>query len=66
MSFDRVFGLLCIVFGLFVILFALHELILRMLIALLGLFLINFGLKLRGMPTLYITLIRMWSSRYDF
>ena len=66
MSFDRIFGIICISFGLFIALFALGEFILRLLIALLGLFLVNFGMRLRGMPPLYISIMRMWSSRYDF
>lgn len=66
MSFDRIFGIICIIFGLFVALFALGNFILRLLIALLGLFLVNFGMRLRGMPPIHISVMRMWSSRYDF
>ena len=66
MRFDRIAGIVCIVFGLSVALFALGELIMRILMALLGLFIVNYGMRLRGMPPLYLTIMRMWSSRYDF
>ena len=66
MSFDRILGIICIVAGLSIALFALSDLILRILVAVLGLFLVNYGMRLRGMPPLYISLVRMWSSRYDF
>ena len=66
MNFDRVFGTVCIVLGIGVILFALNQFILRVAMAVVGLFLVNFGLKLCGMPPLYIIIMRMWSSRYNF
>jgi hypothetical protein len=66
MNFDRIFGMLCIIFGACIALWALGEFLLRTCIAILGLFIVNFGLKLRSMPSLYITLMRLWSSRYDF
>lgn len=65
MNFDKIFGIICIVFGLFIALFAIGDLILRLLIAFLGLFLVNFGMRLRGMPPLHLSIIRMWTSRYD-
>lgn len=65
MNFDRIFGIICIIFGLFIALFAIGDIILRIMIALLGLFLVNFGMRLRGMLPLHITIMRMWSSRYD-
>ena len=66
MSFDRIFGMVCIILGLTVALFVLGELIMRILIALLALFVVNYGMRLRGMPPLYISIMRMWSTHYDF
>lgn len=66
MNLDRIFGIVCIIFGIGVALWALGDFLFRLSIAILGLFIVNFGLKLRGMPSLHITLMRLWSSRYDF
>jgi hypothetical protein len=66
MNLDRILGMLCIFFGIGIALWALGEFLLRLAIAFLGLFIVNFGLKLRGMPALHITLMRLWSNRYDF
>jgi len=66
MSFDRIFGMICIIFGLALALWAIGDLIFWILVALLGLFVVNYGMRLRGMPPLYITIMRMWSNRYDF
>lgn len=66
MNFDRIFGTVCIIFGIGIALWALWDFLLRLSIAVLGLFIVNFGLRLRGMPALHITLMRLWSSRYDF
>jgi len=64
--FDRIIGLLCITLGIVAVLLAIGDLIMRILLALMGLLIINYGLRLRGMPPLYITIMRMWSTRYDF
>ncbi len=66
MNFDRILGMVLIIFGLCLALWAVGDLIFRILIALLGLFVVNFGMRMRGMPPLYITIMRMWSTRYDF
>jgi hypothetical protein len=66
MNLDRIFGIVCIIFGIGIALWVLGDFLFRLSIAILGLFIVNFGLKLRGMPSLHITLMRLWSSRYDF
>lgn len=66
MNFDKILGIICIIFGLFLIGYALGELLFRLLIALLGLLVVNFGMRLRGMPPIHIAVMRMWSNRYDF
>jgi hypothetical protein len=66
MNLDRIFGIVCIIFGIGIALWALGDFLMRLSIAVLGLFIVNFGLKLRRMPSLHITLMRLWSSRYDF
>ncbi len=66
MNFDNILGIVCIIFGFFIIGYALGELVFRLLIALIGLLVINFGMRLRGMPPIHIAIIRMWSNRYNF
>jgi hypothetical protein len=66
MNVNRIVGMICIILGLCIALVSLGEFLLRLSFAILGLFLVNYGLKLRGMPSLHITLMRLWSSRYDF
>lgn len=62
---DQLFSLFCIIIGLLVFLFAAGEIVLRLLVALLGLLLVNFGLNVRGYQSLQWMAIRMWSNRYN-
>jgi hypothetical protein len=51
-NYNYIAGVLCIVFGIAIIIVALGDLLLRVLIALAALSLINYGLRLRGLPPL--------------
>ena len=66
MDYNRIFGILCVIGGLTLSLWALGLFLLRLCGAVLGLFVVNYGLRLMGMPALHIILMRLWSSRYDF
>lgn len=61
-NYNYIAGLFCIVVGMVVIAFALGDLLLRVIIALLALSLINYGLRLRGLPPLQL-LIPLMASR---
>lgn len=56
---------LCVIAGIAIIIFALGDLLLRVLIALMALSLINYGLRLRGLPPLQM-LIPLLISRQRF
>jgi len=58
-------GLLCIVAGVIIILVTLGSLLVRVIIGLSALSLINYGLKLRGLPPLQL-LIPLIASRNRF
>jgi hypothetical protein len=62
MNSNHVLGLLCIIAGMVIILFAVGDLLLRVIIALAALSLINYGLRLRGLPPLQL-LIPMLANR---
>lgn len=62
MNSNHVLGLLCIISGIVIILFAVGDLLLRVIIALTALSLINYGLRLRGLPPLQI-LIPLLANR---
>jgi len=62
MKTNHVLGILCIIAGIIIIIFALGDLLLRLIIALLALSLINYGLRLRGLPPLQL-LIPLLASR---
>lgn len=62
MNSNHVLGLLCIIAGMLIILFAVGDLLLRVIIALTALSLINYGLRLRGLPPLQI-LIPLLANR---
>ena len=55
-KYDYVLGSLCIVIGLIIVVVALGELLVRVIISLLALVLINYGLRLRGLPPLQLLL----------
>jgi len=55
-NYNHIVGLFCIVIGIVVIVFALGELLVRVIIAFLALSLINYGLRLRGLPPLQLLL----------
>lgn len=54
----QVFGTLAILIGIAIIIFALSDLLFRLAIALCGLWLINYGMRLRHQPPLF-----MWVRR---
>lgn len=62
MNSNHALGILCIIAGVVVIVFAVGDLLARLIIALLALSLINYGLRLRGLPPLQL-LIPMIASR---
>lgn len=62
MNSNHVLGLLCIIAGVVIILFAVGDLLLRVIIALTALSLINYGLRLRGLPPLQL-LIPLLANR---
>lgn len=66
MNFDKILGIIFMAFGLFIAIYALYELIFRIIMAILGLFIVNFGMRLRGMPPIHLSIIRLWTRRYDF
>jgi hypothetical protein len=51
---NHVLGLILTIVGIVIILFALGDLLLRFLITLMALSLINYGLRLRGLPPLQL------------
>jgi hypothetical protein len=60
---NQLIGLLCIVGGGVMIMFALGDLLMRFLVGLMALALINYGLRLRGLPPLQL-LIPLMVSRH--
>lgn len=55
-KYNHVFGALCIILGIVVVVVALGDLLVRVLVSLAALSLINYGLRLRGMPPLQLLL----------
>jgi hypothetical protein len=55
-SYNQIAGVFCIVVGIVIITVALGDLLVRVLIALFALSLINYGLRLRGLPPLQLLL----------
>jgi hypothetical protein len=55
-NYNHIIGTLCIVAGFVVIIFLLGELLLRVIVSLIALSLINYGLRLRGLPPLQLLL----------
>jgi hypothetical protein len=62
---NHILGLLCITAGSIIILFVLGDFLFRVIIGLLALSLINYGLRLRGLPSLPL-LIQLMASRRRF
>lgn len=62
---NHLLGMLCIITGVVIILFVLGDLLFRIAVALMALSLINYGLRLRGLPPLQ-TLIPLIASRRRF
>lgn len=62
---NHMFGMICVVAGVMVIVMALGSLLVRLLVGLVGLSVINYGLKLRGLPPLQV-LIPMIAARHRF
>jgi len=63
---NQVLGILCVLAGMVVIVVALGDWLLRLIIALMGLSLINYGLRLRGLPSLQVLIPLMMSRRRWF
>ena len=63
---NHIAGLICIIAGTIVIVFALGDLLVRILIALMALSLINYGLRLRGLPPLQILIPLLLNRRRFF
>ena len=61
-NYNHIAGLFCIVLGIAIVVFLLGDLLLRVIIALAALSLINYGLRLRGLPPLQL-LLPMLASR---
>ena len=61
-NYNHILGSLCIVAGIAVIIVALGSLLLRVIVGLAALSLINYGLRLRGLPPLQL-LIPLIASR---
>ena len=61
-KYNHVFGALCIILGIVVVVVALGDLLVRVLVSLAALSLINYGLRLRGLPPLQL-LLPMIASR---
>jgi hypothetical protein len=53
-KYNNFLGLICVIAGLIIVCFALGNILVRLLISVLALSLINYGLKLRGLPPLQI------------
>ena len=62
---NHVLGLLCIIIGIVILVVVLGNLLLRVVIGLTALSLINYGLRLRGLPPLQV-LIPLIASRKRF
>ncbi len=64
MAIEGFFGAVCIVVGALIVLIFMGDFLLRILGALLGIYIINYGVRLLGKPPLHWTVVRIWSSRY--
>jgi hypothetical protein len=53
-KYNNFLGLICVIAGLIIVFFALGNILVRLLISVLALSLINYGLKLRGLPPLQV------------
>jgi hypothetical protein len=62
---NHMFGMICVFAGVAIIIMALGSLLARLLVGLVGLSLINYGLKMRGLPPLQV-LIPMIAARHRF
>lgn len=62
MNSNHILGFICIIVGVVIAIFAVGDLLLRLLITLAALSLINYGLRLRGLPPLQL-LIPMLANR---
>ena len=64
-NYNHVLGLVCVIGGMVIIAFTLGDLLIRFFVALMALSLINYGLRLRGLPPLQM-LIPLLMSRNRF
>lgn len=62
-NYNHIVGLLCIILGIVIVVVALGDLLVRVLIALLALSLINYGLRLRGLPPLQLLIPLLATGR---
>lgn len=63
---NHLIGMFCIIAGIVVIIFAVGDLLLRVLMAIGALSLINYGLRLRGLPPLQLLLPLLANRRRWF
>ena len=62
-NYNHIVGLFCIITGIVIVVVALGDLLVRVLVALLALSLINYGLRLRGLPPLQLLVPLLISRR---
>ncbi|HEX4069060.1 MAG TPA: hypothetical protein VHX42_03090 [Candidatus Babeliales bacterium] len=62
-KYNHTVGLFCIIIGIVVIVVALGDLLVRVIIALAALSLINYGLRLRGLPPLQLLVPLLINNR---
>lgn len=66
MSLNKLSGLILIILGITLAIVSAGEILLRLLLALIGIYIINWGMQRMGSQPLHWTVIRIWSrSRYD-
>lgn len=65
MNFDKIFGAICIIFGTFVFFASLGIFILKIFMALLGLLLVIFGMRLRQTKPLEWDITRIWIRKFN-
>lgn len=61
---NKVLGYLCVVAGLSIVMFALGEFIIRAAVAVGALMLINYGMRLIGVPPMQYMVVRSWFNRF--
>ncbi len=65
-NYNHIVGLFCIIIGIVIIAVALGDLLVRVLVALAAISLVNYGLRLRGLPPLQLLLPLLASRGHWF